>query len=56
MPETDTTKEAPADKDKTDTRGTGTVPLVTPPPAPPAGQLDKGQREALRRRLRERFH
>jgi hypothetical protein len=57
MPENEGNKEGPpSDTDKTNAKGTGGVPLVTPPPASPAGQLDKGQREALRQRLRERFH
>jgi hypothetical protein len=57
MPETEENKEgAPADTDKANAKGTGAVPLVTPPPVSPTGQLDKMQREALRQRLRERFH
>ena len=53
-------KGSPADASTPDAKETGTppatVPLVTPPPVPQANQLDNVQREALRRRLRERFH
>jgi hypothetical protein len=53
-------KGSPADAGTRDAKETGTppaaVPLVTPPPVPQANQLDNVQREALRRRLRERFH
>jgi len=57
MPENEENKEGPpADAEKASAKAGGAVPLVTPPTAPAAGQLDKAQREALRRRLRERFH
>lgn len=61
MPDTDGTKASSADAGAPKTAEAGATtpaeaPLVTPPSTPVGGQLDKAQREALRRRLRERFH